>query len=75
MRKKYIFLWENREFKYNKNLGKLERVKPYPVPSLGSFSVLGIDGRLSVDNIHAIATDFAKKRKIRRLLDRVFILT
>lgn len=63
MRKKYIFLWVNREFKYNKKLGKLERVEPYQVPALGSFSVCRVDGRLSEDNMHAIAIDFAKKEK------------
>lgn len=61
MKKKYIFLWVNREFKYNKKTGKLEKVAPFPVPSLGSFSVCRVDGRLSEDNIHEIALDFAKK--------------
>lgn len=63
MKKKYIFLWENREFRWNNFLGKLERVEPYPVPSLGSFSVCRVDGRLSEKNIHAIAANFAKKEK------------
>ena len=63
MKKKYIFLWVNREFKYNRVSGKFEKVTPFLVPSLGSFSVLGVDGRLSEDNMHAIAIDFAKKEK------------
>lgn len=63
MKKKYIFLWEDRKFNWNKYSGKLERVDPYPVPALGSFSVLGVDGRLSEDNVHEIAVDFAKKEK------------
>jgi hypothetical protein len=63
MKKKYIFLWVNREFKYNRVLGKLEKVEPYFVPALGSFSVCRVDGRLSEDNMHAIAIDFAKKEK------------
>lgn len=63
MKKKYIFLWESREFKYNRVSGKLERVDPYSVPRLGSFSVCRVDGRLSENNIHAIAIDFAKKEK------------
>lgn len=63
MKKKYIFLWEKREFKWNKYSGKFEKVDPYPVPRLGSFSVCRVDGRLSEDNMHAIAIDFAKKEK------------
>lgn len=63
MKKKYIFLWEDRSFKWNNFSGKLERVDPYHVPALGSFSVRLVDGRLSEDNIHEIAIDFAKKEK------------
>lgn len=63
MRKKYIFLWEDRIFKWNNFSGKLEKVDPYPVPALGSFSVRRVDGRLSEDSAHAIAVDFAKKEK------------
>lgn len=61
--KKYIFLWEDRKFNWNKYSGKLKRVEPYPVPRLGSFSVKRVDDRFSEDNIHAIAIDFAKKEK------------
>lgn len=63
MKKKYIFLWEKRDYRYNKILGKFEKVEPYFVPSLGSFSVSRVDGRLSVDSIHEIAINFAKKER------------
>lgn len=63
MKKKYIFLWENRNYRYNKNLGKFEKVEPYPVPAPGSFSVSRVDGRLSIDNMHDIAVNFAKREK------------
>ena len=63
MKRKYIFLWEDRCFSWNKNLNKLERVEPYPVPKVGSFSVARVDGRLSNKNMHLIAVDFAKKEK------------
>lgn len=56
-------MWEDRSFKYNKKLGKLEKVEPYQVPRLGSFSVRRVDGRLSEDNIHEIAVNFAKKER------------